>query len=122
MNIVQQIVERTRKDGGCTYGLLEGRFVEAGEPFYSMSLDKNLEAIIVNHRFDEMEMRGYIENNIDRLLMGGHAVGTWMYEGRVYLDVVYLFKKDLYNELDLIEFASDQIAAWDFEFSKEIKL
>ena len=122
MEILQQIESKTLTNGGCTYAISFGEFIEEGYPLYGLSLHKELEEIIPKQEFDSNRLRGFILKHSELLWQPNVALGTWEYEGSIYLDVTTLFDKLQTSLEELKSYTTDQIAAWDFETFKDIKL
>lgn len=115
MNL-EQVLYRTLKDGGCTYGLLDDKIFLPGSPYYALSLHKECEEIIPLRDFSVLDLAVYVARYRDKF-ESGLCLGTWVHEGRVYLDITQLFHKDYFTLFEIKLSAVDQIAAWDLETS-----
>jgi hypothetical protein len=91
-------------------------------PFYSISLRKDLEEIFPLEELNAERIKFFIIRNSEELWKQDNAVGGWVYENNVYLDVVTLFAKHLTTLEQLKEVAAigKQIAAYDLELNKTI--
>ena len=122
MNVLHLIESETLLKNGCTYSLPRAELILPGYPYYSLSLHKDLEEIIPIEEFSIGRIKMFIIKNSELLWYSDVCVGTWVHEGNVYLDVSSLFSKEATTIEELKSLATDQIAAWDFELSQEIKL
>lgn len=123
MEIIEIIQNKTLKDKGCTYSLELRKMIEPGEPFYIVSLHKELEEIIPLDEFGYSKIQMFMLKNSEQVNMSGRAIGTWIHESSVYIDVVTLIDKRSVSSIDeLRELAPDQLAAWDAETNSEISL
>lgn len=120
--LITDMVNRTLSRGGCTYSLVQEKFVEAGDPLYVISLHKSLEVIIPLEEFREAHVQLYLIDNKEALSEPNRAFGTWVYEGNVYLDVSTVLSKYSVSLHMLMEMATDQLAAWDMEYNTPINL
>lgn len=119
---LKDIVPVTIKDGGCTYSLVEGDM--KGTRNYVVALKGN-EMVVPKESFNVFCIKQYVRDNIEWLceLYGVFAIGTWVHEDQIYLDVVRLYDKDKYA-LGFIKdtiVKQNQISGWDLELDQEIK-
>lgn len=120
MNI-EAIVYRTLKDDGCTYSPLEDHIFLPGSPYYALSLHKECEEIIPLSDFSVDKLWEYIAKHKDKF-DEGLCLGTWLYAGKVYLDITQLFYKEYFTLHEVVAKSKDQLAAWDLETSRLISL
>lgn len=120
MQVIELIEVKTHSEGGCTYSLMESRMLTAGEPLYLVSLHKELEEVYLLKEFSASDIRLFIISNSDLLWSPGMAIGTWVNEGKVYLDVTTVIDKRSCSVEDLKELVKDQIAGWDMETNEVI--
>lgn len=113
---VEQVLYRTLKDGGCTYGLLDDKIFLPGSPYYALSLHKECEEIIPLKDFSVQDLTKFVAKHLDKF-ESGLCLGTWVNAGKVYLDITQLFHKDYFTLFEIKLSAVDQIAAWDLETS-----
>lgn len=124
MRTLEFLEEKTLQDGGVTYSLEEGLLL--GRPFYAISLHKELEEIIPKKEFNADKIKMFIIKNDKILWEDIRAIGTWIYNDDVYLDVTTVFPKDgpcavTEEELANLAYHNGQLAAWDLELNQEIK-
>lgn len=122
MNVINQIERATVVDGGCTYSLSAGEMILPGSPLYVISLHKAEEEIILLDDFDVTKIRMFIIKNSAELWQPNIAIGTWVHEGQVYLDIVSLFDKGQTGLEELHSISTDQLAAWDMDTNEVVTL
>lgn len=122
MEVLHLIERETIKNGGCTYSLPHASLISPGEPLYSLSLHKELEEIVSMEEFDMNRIKMYIIKNSEILWSPNVALGTWVDEDRVYLDVATLFDKSQVSLDELRGMSTNQLAAWDIENNQVINL
>ena len=122
MNVIDQIERATIVDGGCTYSLSAGEMILPGSPLYVLSLHKEVEEIIPLSEFDVTKIRMFIIKNSSELWSPSQAIGTWVENDRVFLDIVTLFDKGQLSLEELHNMSTDQVAAWDMETNEIIYL
>ena len=114
---VEQVLYRTLKNGGCTYGPLDDEIFLPGSPYYALSLHKDCEEVVPLKDFGVESIWGYAARHKDKFV-SGFCLGTWVHEGNVYLDITQLFHKDYFTLSEIHAMNDDQIAAWDLETSE----
>jgi len=112
----EQVLYRTLKDGGCTFGPIGDQIFLPGSPYYALSLHKECEEIIPLKEFSVESIWQYLARHKEKF-DSGLCLGTWVHEGNVYLDITQLFHKDYFTLFEIKLRAVDQIAAWDLETS-----
>lgn len=113
---IEQVLYRTLKDGGCTYGLLDDKIFLPGSPYYALSLHKECEEIVPLKDFSVQDLTMYVAKHLDKF-ESGLCLGTWVNHGKVYMDISQLFHKEYFSLGEIQALATDQIAAWDLETS-----
>jgi hypothetical protein len=122
MNVLNTIERETVVNGGCSYSLSVGDLILPGSPLYALSLHKELEEIIPMEEFGVSRIRMFIIKNSEVLWQPNIAVGTWVLNDRVYLDVTTLLDKGQTTLEQLREMTTDQMAAWDMEINQIVNL
>ena len=123
MSVISRIIGDTLSGkGGCTYSLSDGERIIFGSPFYALSLHKELEEIIPVEELNETHIKMFIIKNSELLWQPNVAIGTWVNEEQVYLDVTTLFSKHHTSLEQLRAMSTDQLAAWDMETNEVINL
>jgi hypothetical protein len=116
---LEQVLYRTLKDGGCTYGLLDDKIFLPGSPYYALSLHKECEEVVPLKDFSVQDLTVYVARHLDKF-ESGLCLGTWVHEGKVYLDITQLFHKDYFTLYEIKAMGTDQIAVYDLETSELI--
>lgn len=119
MNVINLIELETLTNGGCTYSLSAGEII-SNSPLYALSLHKKVEEIIDIDQFDMNKIKMFIIKNSELLWQPNIAIGTWINENKVYLDVTTLFDKGKTTLEELKTVREDQLAAWDMETNEVI--
>lgn len=91
-----------------------------GKPYVAVSPYPNRSEIIKLEDFDDAKVRNYIEKNADKLLQKGYALGWWVNEWNVYLDVSIVLPKSMQNEALNIANKYNQKAIFDLETFEDI--
>lgn len=117
----EQITLNTLVNGGGSYcwNHTHATFdcVNAGLPYYILSLHPELERVISLDVFCIDDVARYIFDNHDTLMQGKHVLGTWVDDGNVYLDVSTIIHKDDTDEDQVKRLAHEhnQLSFYDNE-------
>jgi hypothetical protein len=113
---IEQVLYKTLKDGGCTFGPLDDQIFLPGSPYYALSLHKECEEVVHLKGFSVENIWQYLARHKEKFDLG-LCLGTWVHEGKVFLDITQLFHKEYFTLSEIKSKAVDQIAAWDLETS-----
>lgn len=120
VSISEAIEIKTLTEGGCTFSVVNEKLLSAGEPVYLISLHKELEEIIPVAEFNTNTVKMFILKNYELLQDPSTALGTWVNEGSVYLDVTTIVDKENSSIEELKAMTTDQLAGWDLELNEVI--
>ena len=115
MNL-EKVLYCTLKNEGCTYGLLDDKIFLPESPYYALSLYKEYEEVIPLKDFSVQHLSKFVIKHMDKF-ESGLCLGTWVHQGKVYLDITQVFHKEYFALCEIQAQATDQIAAWDLETS-----
>lgn len=114
MNI-QKFIKSTYENGGCSYNLHTG--VSNPDSGYMVSVRKTQYVVDV---LDAETLRKFIETNIEDIASDNLFVGSWVSDGKVYLDVSELIlSKEQAIKSGMLR---DQLAIYDNANGKDINL
>lgn len=116
--IARVVHQQTNEDGGCTISPEKGDL--AGQPGYAVSMYPERERVVPLDDFTACVLSKYMRDNDDLLDRHGYALGTWINEGSVYLDIVRVVP-DLWSAMEA-GFLHKQKAIFDLEKRVEIPL
>ena len=114
MNL-RKITSEILSEGGVTYSLRYGKVSKKG---YAASPYKARELVIPVKEFGDNDVRNFTLDNGDLLSLHDHALGAWVEDGQVYLDVVQVVTSKA--KATAICRANEQKAFFDLENSHTI--
>jgi hypothetical protein len=83
--VAKRVIALTLSDGGTTFNLAQKASL-GGKQAYAVSIFPE-RTLILHGQPTESELRSYIEKNWDLLGQPDHSLGTWLNEGKTYVDV-----------------------------------
>ena len=113
--IAQEIID----NGWITLDVLKKRNLW-GEPYVAVSPYPNRSKIIKVSDFNDEAVAEYFEANADKLFEDWYALGGWVNDGNVYLDVSIALPKEMQNEAINIANKYNQKAIFDLQTFEDI--
>lgn len=113
--IAQEIID----NGWITLDVLKKRNLW-GKPYVAVSPYPNRSKIIKINDFNDEKLWEFFEENADKLFEDGYALGWWVNEWNVYLDVSVALPKEMQKEAIDIANKYNQKAIFDLETFEDI--
>lgn len=114
---VKMVPKLHGENGGCSWNMLNGDM--GGKPFCVVSVYRERELIIDGETIEPAQVNSFIGKNRDVLFKAGHVMGTWVEDGKSYLDVsVLVGSREEAQELCMLH---GQLAYFDLETFETIE-
>lgn len=114
--MLSNLLEITRANGGATIDLL-GASPDSG---FQVGIRARDGLVLVDQFASQGLIDTWIQDHLEILARPDHYVGTWIHEGRIYLDVS-VNVHHLEDAIDLAR-ANGQLAIWDVTNQAEIEV
>lgn len=114
---VKMVPKLHAENGGCSWSMFNGDM--GGKPFCVVSVYRERELVIDGATIEPAQVNSFIGKNRDVLFKADHVMGTWVEDGKSYLDVsVLVGSREEAQELCMLH---GQIAYFDLETFETIE-